>query len=164
MARWLLFICIQLPAFTHAQETLKPKAISKLLPARIPGYALKGESRSSILTIGSLRYSLCERSFVNRDRTIKILLFDYAEAPIMLNQSISKWNQMPLIETDSITFATRETEYGDVWESSHPRSHRAQLLLSVNKRFFLTLEATHVSIEDLTAFAEKNIDLSKFPR
>lgn len=166
ISRWLLFILFTAPFFGSAQEkqTLKPKAISKLLPERVQGYQLKGVSKSSILTIGTLRYSLCERIFVNRDRTIKILLFDYVEAPVMLNQSIKKWSEMPITETDSITFVSHKTEYGEAWESSHPRSQRAQLLLSINNRFFLTLEGEDISMTELRSFAEKNLDLAKFPK
>jgi hypothetical protein len=164
--RWLLFCFVLVPFLCIAQErqTLKPKAISKLLPTKVSGYRIEGDSKSTILTIGTLRYSLCERIFSNGNREIKMLLFDYAEAPIMLNQSVRKWQEMPALETDSITFATYKTEYGDQWESSHPRSQRSQLLLSVNDRFFLTLEASQVSMKELKDFADKNIDLQKFPR
>jgi hypothetical protein len=145
------------------RETLKPRVISKLLPVKITGYAVRGESKSSILTLGKLRYSVCERIFSHRDQTIKILLFDYVEAPIMLNQSVKKWEQMPQLETDSIRFAMRRTDYGEMWESSHPRSKRAQLLASVNNRFFLTLEAEKMSMDELKEFF-KNIDLTGFPK
>jgi hypothetical protein len=70
--------------FCHGQEkeALKPKAISKLLPEKIERYTLSSDSRSSMMKIGTLRYSLCERVFSKRDQKIKILLFDYVEAPL----------------------------------------------------------------------------------
>lgn len=164
--RWLFWSLLFMPFLTNAQErqTLKPKAISKLLPAKIQGYVVKSDSKSSILTIGTLRYSVCERIFSHRDRTIKILLFDYAEAPVMLNQSVKKWDAMPHIETDSVTFSKRKSEYGEVWESSHPRSMRSQLLMAVNNRFFLTLEAEKIALTELNEFVDKNIILAKFPK
>jgi hypothetical protein len=166
ITRWLVCSFLLVSFFGHAQErqTLKPKAISKLLPVKVQGYRLERDSKSSILTIGTLRYSLCERIFSDGDRIIKILLFDYAEAPIMLNQSVKKWDAMEELETDSVTFAKRTLDYGQVWESSHPRSQRSQLLLSVNNRFFLTLEAEHVTPEALSEFFTKNINLSIFPK
>lgn len=160
----LTFVIASLFSVAQGNQTLQPKAISKLLPIKVPGYAVKGESKSSILTIGTLRYSLCERVFATRDRTIKILLFDYVEAPVMLSQSIKKWSAMPTVETDSITFASHRTEYGERWISSHPRSKRAQLLLSINNRFFLTLEAEGITITELEEFAARHIDLANFPK
>lgn len=165
MKYWLLlgFVLVSLVCDAQKRETLKPRAISKLLPAKIDGYKLERDSRSSILTIGTLRYSLCERIFSDGDRRIKILLFDYAEAPVMLNQSVKKWGEMSDINNDSVTFTSGRNSYGKQWESSHPRSQRSQLLLSINKRFFLTLEADNVSMEALKEFADRNIDLAKFP-
>jgi hypothetical protein len=162
--RWLLVTFVVMSFLCSAQErqTLKPKAIGKLLPLKVQGYSVKGDSKSTILTIGTLRYSMCERVFSHRDRTIKVLLFDYAEAPIMLNQSVKKWQEMPAIQNDSVVFKPVTSAYGPQWESSHPQANRSQLLTSINNRFFLTLEAEGMSMEELRIFF-KCIDLSKFP-
>jgi hypothetical protein len=144
-------------------ETLKPSAISKLIPSKIKGYSVKGDSKSSVLTIGSLRYSISEKVFSSREKTIKILLFDYVEAPIMFNQSAKKWMEMPEIKTDSILFSSVPNDHGQAWESEHPYSKRSKLLLGVNDRFFLTLEAENMSLEELRDFF-KNFELEKFPK
>jgi hypothetical protein len=144
-------------------ETLKPSAISKLIPSKIKGYSVKGDSKSSVLTIGSMRYSISEKIFSSREKTIKILLFDYVEAPIMFNQSAKKWKEMPEIKTDSILFSSVPNDHGQAWESEYPYSKRSKLLLGVNDRFFLTLEAENMSLEELRDFF-RNFDLEKFPK
>lgn len=159
---FLLFMIASLLGRAQERQTLKPKAISKLLPVRIDGYTVERDSKSSVITIGTLRYSLCERVFSHRNQSIKILLFDYVEAPVMLDQSVKKWKAMPEVETDSVSFLNQETSYGEMWESSHPRSNRSQVLASINNRFFLTLEAEKMNMESLREFF-KNIDITKFP-
>jgi hypothetical protein len=162
--RLVFWFFLVVPFLCTAQErqALKPKAISKLLPVRIQGYNVMSDSKSTTITIGTLRYALCERTFSHRNQTIKILLFDYAEAPVMLNQSVKKWDEMPPMQTDSVSFSKYNTAYGEIWESAHPRSNRSQILASINNRFFLTLEAEKMTLEELKEFF-KNIDLSKFP-
>ncbi|HEY0743224.1 MAG TPA: hypothetical protein VGD40_17270 [Chryseosolibacter sp.] len=162
-------ICIALGVFISGScfaqsHVLQPRELSKLLPVKIKGWPIKGDSKSNLLTIGTLRYSLCERTFASRDNLVKVLLFDYAEAPIMLNQSVKKWSEMPETQTDSITFESTKTDFGQAWESSHPRTQRAQLLLEINNRFFLTLEAESLTLEELRKFFSSNFDLSKFPK
>jgi hypothetical protein len=144
-------------------ETLKPTAISKLIPSKIKGYSVRGNSKSSILIIGSLRYSISEKVFSSHEKTIKILLFDYVEAPIMFNQSVKRWQELQEVQTDSISFSGIKNNYGQVWESEHRYSKRSKLLVSVNNRFFLTIEAENVLLEELREFF-KNFDLEKFPK
>jgi hypothetical protein len=145
------------------KETLNASRIGKLIPAKVKGYSVEGDSKSSVLTIGSLRYSLSEKSFSSRDKKIKILLFDYVEAPIMFNQSVKKWQEMPELKTDSILFSSGSADHGNVWESEHPLAKRSQLRLSINDRFFLTLEAENMSMDELKEFF-KNFNLDKFPK
>ena len=159
-----LCVFISFSSFAQQRQTLQPRALSKLVPVKIKDWPIRGESKSNLLTIGTLRYSLCERIFASRDKVVKVLLFDYAEAPIMLNQSVRKWNEMPETRNDSITFETTKTEVGQTWESSHPRTKRAQLLLEINNRFFLTLEAENLTLEELRQFFSSNFDLSTFPK
>lgn len=165
ISRWFALCLVMICSVSSAQErqTLKPKAIGKLLPERIDRYTLSHDSRSSMMKIGTLRYSLCERIFSKGKQTVKILLFDYVEAPVMLTQSMKRWQEMPTIDTDSITFSKNENEFGDVWSSSHPRLERAQLVMIINNRFFLTVEAEKMTIEQLNDFA-KAIDFEKFPK
>lgn len=158
-----LFVFFSVAGQAQKTETLKPSAISKLIPSKVKGYSVKGDSKSSVLTIGSLRYSISEKVFSSRDKTIKILLFDYVEAPIMFNQSAKKWKEMPEVKTDSILFSNVITDHGQVWESEHPYSKRSKLLLSVHNRFFLTLEAENMTLEELREFFS-NFDLEKFPK
>jgi hypothetical protein len=157
----LVFLSLVVQA--QKTETLKPSTISKLIPSKVKGFSVKGDSKSSVLTIGSLRYSLSEKVFSSRDQSIKILLFDYVEAPIMFDQSLKKWEEMPEVQTDSVVFSKSLGSYGHVWESSHPHSKRSKLQLSINKRFFLTLEAENMSLEELKEFF-KSFDLEKFPK
>jgi hypothetical protein len=151
-----------LAGFSQEKETLKPAEISKLVPSRIKGFSIKGESKSTILSIGTLRYSLCERVFTSRDKMIKILLFDYVQAPIMYTQSLKKWERMNEIMSDSITFKKQVSEGQVSYESDHRQSKRAQISYGINNRFYLALEAENLTLPELREFF-RNFDLAKFP-
>lgn len=157
----LMLIFFSVLSQAQKVKTLKPSEISKLLPSKVKGYSVK-ESKSSVLEIGSLRYSLCERIFFRKDQTIKLLLFDYVEAPVMFNQSVKKWQQMHEVHTDSISFSSVEISQGVAWQSERLRSNRCQVIAGVNNRFFLTVEGENLPLTQLNEFF-KNVDLTKFP-
>src|SRR5436190_6996891 len=87
--RVLITTIILISFFTvHAQRSkvLSAQKITKLLPSKIPNYYLKGIARSSEMKVGTLTYSLCERNFARGKKQVRILLFDYVDAPIMYQQ------------------------------------------------------------------------------
>lgn len=157
-----ILICLSLTGFAQTTKTLDPSEIAKLLPSKIKPYRVEN-SKSRLLEIGSLRYSLSEKKFLSREKSIKVLLFDYVEAPVMFNQSIKKWQQMPETKNDSIAFSAFSTQYGEVWESEHSHYKRSKLVLSINNRFFMTLEAENVLLPELRKFFQ-NFNFGKFPK
>jgi hypothetical protein len=157
------FVFFSVSSQAQKTQTLEPSAINQLIPSKIKGYWIKGDSKSSVLTIGSLRYSLSEKVFSSRDKSIKILLFDYVEAPVMFNQSVKKWDEMQEMKTDSTSFHKTVSDYGETWESEHAYAKRSKLMLGINNRFFLTFDAENMSLAELKEFF-KNFDLEKFPK
>ena len=157
-----VLVFLSLTGFAQTTKTLDPSEIAKLLPSKIKPYRVE-DSKSRLLEIGSLRYSLSERKFLSRDKSIKVLLFDYAEAPVMFSQSVKKWQQMPETKNDSIAFSTFSNQFGQVWESEHSKYKRSQIILSINDRFFMTMEGENVLLGQLREFFQ-NFNLEKFPK
>ena len=145
-----LLICFMLFAgsYTQGQSVLKPEEITKLVPSEFKGYYEDGDSKSSLIKMGNIRYSLCERRFSRTKQKIKILLFDYKEAPIMYKQAMRKWNN-EIIETDTLILRNIEKENCTGWESYNKRAGTAQIFLGICDRFFLMISGENVELTSL---------------
>jgi hypothetical protein len=167
-------ILIVVAIFLHTQseeKVLSSEKIIRLIPNKIEEFSLRGESKSKVIKIGNIKYSMAEKNFsASHDRSIKILLFDYKEAPIMYNQVTRKWSTFTIVESDSSIL--RPTAMNDCtgWESYNikqsiflPYRTNSQILLGVCNRFFLTMEGTNVDLEFLKKVAQ-GFNFETFPK
>jgi hypothetical protein len=144
------------------QEVLPPEKISKLTPDRIKGYYQDGDTRSSLIKLGNIRYSLVERRFSKGKEKIKVLLFDYKEADIMYKQAMRKWNHEPVV-TDSLVLRTIEMEDCTGWESYNRQSYTSQIFLGICNRFFLMISAENVPLDKLKEILD-SFSFRDFPK
>ena len=145
-------------------KVLTAEEIQKFIPDKIKEFYLSTDPKSKLIKLGTLRYSMAEKNFsASRKRSIKILLFDYKEAPIMYNQATRKWSTFTTIESDSLIL--RPTAMSDCtgWESYNVRRKNSQILLGVCDRFLLTVEGTNVDLEFLKKVVEE-FKFETFPR
>jgi hypothetical protein len=143
-------------------KVLSAQKITKLLPSKIPRYYLKGIARSSEMKIGTLTYSLCERNFTSGKKQIRILLFDYIDAPIMYQQMIRNQSNMTPVESDSIIYKPIEITDGKGWESVNVRANESKLILGLYERYYLSIEGENVDFAEVMNIFNQ-IDLKKFP-
>jgi hypothetical protein len=157
-------IILILSLAVHAQRSkvLSAQQISKLLPSKIPGYYLKGIARSSEMKIGTLTYSLCERNFAKGKRQIRILLFDYIDAPIMYQQMIRNQSNMTPVENDSIIYKPMEIAGGKGWQSVNTQANESKLILGLYERYYLSIEGDNIDFTEVMNVFNQ-IDLKKFP-
>jgi hypothetical protein len=164
--KWQLALAILMSA-TVAQaqpaKVLSAQKINKLLPAKIAGFHLKGESKSTQTKVGTLVYSISERTFASRNKSVKILLFDYADASIMYDQAMNKWGKIQQTESDSLIFRPADLPGVTGWESFTSSNNHAQLILGINNRFFLTMTGEKTPLGELKQIF-RNFDLEKFPK
>jgi hypothetical protein len=158
----LPFILLSFVETSVAQHALSADKIGKLLPSKIKGYYPHGEGKNSLITLGKIRYSLAERGFRSRTKTIKFLLFDYVEAPIMYNQAIKKWRDMKTINSDSIVYQPIARD-SSAWESWSRSSQSAQIVIGINNRFFLNISSEKISLDELRVLVNV-LPFDKFPR
>jgi hypothetical protein len=159
----ILFSLILSGAIAQRSQVLPPQKINKLVPTKIKGYSSKGEPKSSQVKIGTITYSMCERTFASGHKNVRILMFDYEDAPIMFTQAMKKWGEVKLQESDSIVFRPFASPQVDGWESYTRESKHAQLILGINGRFFLTLSGENLELNELKGFLD-NFDFEKFPK
>ena len=150
-------------ATAQKKGVLSPAKISKLLPAKIKGYSLKGAPVNKRVKVGTLTYSLSEKTFIRKQSTIKILLFDYGQAPIMYEQAIKGWSEIKNVENDSIIFRPLASFDSVAWESYAASSKHSQIIMGINQRFFLTINGEKTEIYELKEIL-KNFAFDKFPK
>jgi hypothetical protein len=161
----LVLVCWML-TFVNVQEQttlLSERELDAFLPVSVKGYNQSGQSKGKVMKIGTLRYSLAQRTFTKGDAKIKILLFDYAEAPVMYKQATQKFETFTLQHTDSLILKPLELSNGVGWENYSMHNTSTQILLGINSRFYLTLEGENVSISELKIILEM-ILVERFPR
>ncbi len=144
-----------------AQQVLSQTEIAKLLPNKLSGYYKDGDTKASIINVGNLKYSLCERRFAKGKQKIKMLLFDYKEASIMYNQAVRKWAH-DVVVTDSLVLRNITMEEGHGWETYNRQNHSSQIFLGIRERFFLMISADNVPLDDLQEIL-KSVPLRSFP-
>lgn len=158
----VVFLCFVGFVTNGQKKSLSPDNIGKLLPSKLKGYMSDG-AKNTLIEIGTLRYSLAERNFVKRDRSLKILLFDYVEAPIMYNQAIRKWREMNVIENDSVVYRPLVNTDSSAWESYSKRNNHYQVIIGINSRFFLTVNSRKVTREEVNQILQL-FPFGKYPK
>jgi hypothetical protein len=152
------------PLYGQDTKVLTAEKLDKLLPRKVEGFHLQGQSTSKQLTIGTLTYALCERTFAKGNKSIQILLFDYHDAPIMYTQAIRKWSEMKPVDTDSAVFrdiASPVFDHG--WESYERSGNHSQFILGINSRFYLTISGKGMDLPDLRTVLNA-FDFQRFPK
>ena len=148
----------------HEIKILSAEKIIKLIPNKIDGFRLSADPQSKLIKLGTLKYSMAEKDFsANRKRSIKILLFDYKEAPIMYNQATQKWTSFKTIESDSLIRRPTRVDNCPGWESYDAGNKNSQILVGIFNRFYLTVEGTNVNLEFLKKVV-LNIKVETFPK
>lgn len=147
----ILFIWIGLSqAVAQTGGVLSTDRILKLIPNKITGFYLSKDPQSKFIKLGTLQYCMAEKNFSgNQKRSIKILLFDYKEAPIMYSQATRKWNSFTTIESDSLIRRPITLRDCIGMESYDAGRKSSQILVGIYNRFYLTLEGTNVDLEFL---------------
>ena len=149
----------------QAQEValLSPTKILKLVPKRIKGFQQITDSKALQMKIGTLTYTLCEKNFNDGNRMVKILLFDFKEATIMYNQATRKWNNQPMIESDSLIECSLIMQNCKGWESFNRQKKASQIFLGICDRFFLTITGENMELFELRKVLD-DFTLEEFPK
>ena len=159
----LLFVLSVCGLSLNAQQALTPEEIGKLLPVYVKGFQQKGEPINKSIRLGEIKYVIAEKSFVKHGQHVKILLFDFKEAPIMYAQAMRKWKNVTVVKTDTLILQPVILENCSGWESYSQRSHSSQIFLGVGERFCVTLTGEGTELESLRSVLT-HIKLENFPK
>lgn len=136
--------------------------LGELTPEKIEGYRLVESLKGRSLKIGTLSYSMMERTFVQGKKQIKFMLFDYNNASVMFRQATQKWKNAEGHETDLILENTYELQNQPGWMQYDKANNKAQITLGIQNRFYLVLNGVGVPFSDLDNIA-KIFDVVRFP-
>jgi hypothetical protein len=160
----LFVVMVTVPAIGQDTTELSPQDVLKLVPDKIKGFRADEDFKSKQMHVGTVSYSLCEKNFdAGGTKSIKILLFDFKNAPIMYTQAMRKWNNADPVESDSLILRTVTMDNCSGWEWYSKQSGTSQIFLGICDRFFLNMTGDNVELEKLKEVV-KTIDLKKFPK
>ncbi|MCZ8023392.1 MAG: hypothetical protein O9302_13830 [Cyclobacteriaceae bacterium] len=158
----LLISLISLGAsWENSSKALSPKELSSFIPDKIFGYKKQAKETSRAIKIGNISYSLCEKHYLKEKNEVKVLLFDYADAPIMYTQVMSDREKM--IAVDSVYFSPYELVVGKAHQSYNPNQKSAQFFAGINERFFLQISCDNCT-QDFLLPVIQSIRYSEFPK
>jgi hypothetical protein len=156
--------CVAVPGWGQRRDkTTSDHLVLNLVPNRLKGFEQVADSKSSTMKIGTLQYSMCEKKFERFGQSIKVLLFDFKEAPIMYSQAMKTWGKMLPVESDSVVARNVVIRECNGWETYHPKTKTSQMSLGICDRFFLNLTGERVELETLHD-ALAMFDLENFPK
>jgi hypothetical protein len=141
---------------------MTPDQMVKLMPNKIDGFSPADQHKGRTIKIGTLTYSMVEKSFIRNKRKITILLFDYNNAPIMYSQATGKWLSLPDMETDTVSERSFLWDDNRGWEHFHKLNNSAQLSLGIKNRFYLIVSGEGVDLEALRTVLAM-FPLAEFP-
>lgn len=136
--------------------------LGELAPEKIEGYRLVERIKGRSIKIGTLSYSMMERTFVQGKKQINVMLFDYNNASVMFRQATQKWKNAEGHETDLMLENAYELQKQPGWMQYDKANNKAQITLGIQNRFYLVLNGVGVSFSDLDNIA-KIFDVVRFP-
>lgn len=145
-----------------AQPTvLTTEQLERLTPQKLEGYRTT-EPKGRMLKIGTLSYSMIERTFVHGKKQINIMLFDYHNASVMYRQATQKWKGAEGMESDARLECAYEVQDQPGWMSFDKINIKSQIALGIQNRFYLVLMGEGVALDVLETIA-KGFDFVRFP-
>jgi len=162
---FFLFFAYFSNGLSQAEDKILPaEKIIKLIPDKVKDYHQSTNPVSKVIKFGSIQYSMAEKNFeAGASRSIKILLFDYQEAPVMYKQATRKFSTFTPIESDSVILRALTIPDCTGWESYYVQRKNSQIRIGICDRFFLTIEGTGVDLETLKLIVQ-SFKLETFPK
>ena len=112
--------------------------------------------------MGTLTYTLFEKKFKKKEKSIQLLLFDYTQAEIMYSQATKNWNTITTVDNDSVKMMPIQVESFSGIQSFRKKTGKSQVSLGINNRFFLNVSGENISLPELVSIVNM-IPLSKLP-
>ncbi len=166
--RWLkpllliAFVMVAVYPIWAQSTVLTLKQLGELAPEKIEGYKMQDQIKGRMLKIGTLSYSMIERTFVHGKKQITIMLFDYNNASVMYRQATQKWKNEEDIETDLVLEQAYEFEKQPGRMHYSKSANKSQIVMGIQNRFYLMLTGDGVAPNDLSSIA-KIFDFGRFP-
>lgn len=131
----------------------------KFLPETINGYT-KEEPSGSTVEIQGASYSTAEVRFTKGDQYVRVSLIDYNATLSMYSMATAMWSTgIKVDNSDELAQTIKLNDKIAGWESFQKKSKDASIILGVNNRFFLTIEANSQSNTEFLKEVAKSMKL-----
>ncbi|NJM24940.1 MAG: hypothetical protein HC859_04915 [Bacteroidia bacterium] len=141
-------------------QVLGAEAISRLMPSSIKGLSNASDTKAKLITLGDMKYAMAEKTFGVGRKSIRLMLFDYGAAPVMLLQTRRSWSGYVAVSSDSLVRRPYSHPYYTGWETTTPTD--TQIVLIVHDRYVLVAGSQHAGQEGVMD-AIRQVDFKKFP-
>ena len=158
---FVAFACMAAAAVWAQPTVLTTEQLEKLTPQKLEGYRTT-EPKGRMLKIGTLSYSMIERTFVHGKKQINIMLFDYHNASVMYRQATQKWKGAESSDSDARLETAYELQGQPGWVSFDKINSKSQIAVGVQNRFYLVLMGEGVALDVLETIV-KGFDFLRFP-
>ncbi|MDT8412742.1 MAG: hypothetical protein RQ875_09790 [Vicingaceae bacterium] len=134
----------------------------KFLPTEIDGYTAEEPDGGTVEMQGT-SYSNADITFKNEaGERIKVSLLDYNAALSMYSMATAMWTSGLKIDTkDELAQSYTVNDEISGWETFKKKTGKASVILGINNRFMLTIEADKQENCDNVKSIAKNMDLDK---
>jgi hypothetical protein len=157
----MAFACMTTAAVWAQPTVLTTEQLQQLTPPKLEGYRTT-EPKGRMLKIGTLSYSMIERTFVHGKKQINIMLFDYHNASVMYRQATQKWKGAEGLESDARLEHAYELQNQPGWVSFDKINSKSQITMGIQNRFYLVLMGEGVALDVLESIV-KGFDFVRFP-
>jgi len=163
MTKFKLFALLLLTSLSFSalsQEKAKHfKELQQFLPSSPLGFTKNGDPDGASLNMGEMSYSMAEQQYQQGNASLDIVISDYKDAAMILEQQTMAWN-MEYEDTD--TYA-KSFEYKGHrgWETFQKTDREAAVFLVLNNRYMVYASMTEQSGTDKVKEVLDKIALDK---
>ncbi|MFN6943771.1 MAG: hypothetical protein ACK4ND_02415 [Cytophagaceae bacterium] len=142
------------------------KELQKFLPSEIKGYTGEGEIEGNSVNMEGMSYSSVEHNYKKGDSYLNISLVDYNSAHDLYSGLTAMWATGMSIEDNNQIANGTSLKNGTLkgWEVYHKEEKRAELMLGVVGRFFLSISLDQQDNTDLIKEIAESLDLSELEK
>jgi len=151
-----LTVTLSLVGFPTAQEKVDPVNWRELVPflIDIPGYDAEGDAEGATTTMGSVKISQAERSYISEEKELQIEIIDGANVS-MVYQGFKMAMNFELDNSEEYLKKVEIKGFSGI-EQYNYEDQEAKVIVLINDRFLMTFDGENYSKDasELTKVAE----------
>ncbi|MFC0184220.1 hypothetical protein SAMN04515674_102250 [Pseudarcicella hirudinis] len=135
--------------------------LQKYLPASVSGYTKDGDPEGESMNMTGASYSTASQKFKKGDDDLKVTIVDYNAAYALFGMATAMMQTGFSVDNADEKLGGVELKAGKGWEDFKKKEKRASVVVTINERFLVTVEASNQTSTDLVKDVANSLDLKK---